>query len=81
MTLTVTMSGGRCVLGGLAGQKLAGAPDGTGAGFDVLGLQPLVLEVLEMGLALPLEMLGGIGRHAGLSSQNIAESSPAATRG
>ena len=55
-------------------------PDGAGVGFDGLGLQPFELEVLEMGLVLPVEVPGQSVRHAGLSSRNIAESFPSTAR-
>ncbi|MDP2829920.1 MAG: hypothetical protein Q8O37_15110 [Sulfuricellaceae bacterium] len=42
----------------LVGEVSAQAPDGAGVGVDGLGLQPLELEVLEMGLVLPVEVLG-----------------------
>ena len=55
--------------------------DGPGLGLDGLGLQTLELEVLEMRLVLPVKVLGGDGRHAGLSSRNIAQSNPSGLRG
>lgn len=43
----------------LVGKIPAQAPDGAGIGVDGLGLQPLELEVLEVGLVLPIKVLGG----------------------
>lgn len=40
----------------------------AGIGIDGLGLQALELEVLEMGLVLPVEVRGRCGLHAGLST-------------
>ena len=57
---------------------LPDATDGAGVGLDGLGLQPLELEVLEMRLVLPVKVVCGGGRHAGLSSRNIAQSNPRA---
>lgn len=69
----------------LVGEVSAQAPDGAGISLDGLGLQPLELEVLEMRLVLPVKVFGGACcrhcRHAGLSSRNIAQSNPSATRG
>ena len=55
---------------------LTHAPDGAGIGIDGLGLQPLELEVLEMGLVLPVEVRAAARLHAGLSSRNTAQSTP-----
>jgi hypothetical protein len=63
------------------GKILAQAPYGARVGLDGLGLQPLELEVLEMCLVLSVKVGGGVVRHAGSSSRNIAESNPSASRG
>ena len=55
---------------------VADAADGAGVRLDGLGLQAFELEVLEMRLVLPLKVIGGGGLYAGLSSRNIAESTP-----
>ncbi|MDP1864308.1 MAG: hypothetical protein Q8K52_10420 [Thiobacillus sp.] len=59
----------------LIGKVVADAPDGAGVSLDGLGLQAFEFEVLEMRLVLPVKVLG-VGLHAGLSSRNIAESTP-----
>ena len=64
----------------LLAEIFAQAPDGASIGVNGLGLQPLELEVLEMGLVLPVEVHGRSVRHAGLSSRNIAESLPSTAR-
>jgi hypothetical protein len=43
-------------------------------------LQTFQLQVFEMGFILPGKGLGEIGRHAGLSSRNVAESVPSQRR-
>ena len=60
----------------MIGKIRADAPYGAGVCLYGLRLQPLELEVLEMRLVLPVKVIGGVVRHAGLSSRNIAESSP-----
>ena len=55
---------------------LAQPPDGPAVGVYGLGLQALELQMLEVSLVLPVKVVSGAGRHAGLSSRNIAESSP-----
>ena len=52
----------------------ADAADGARVGFDGLGLQALELEMLEMGLVLPVKSGGGWLRHAGVSSRLVAKS-------
>jgi hypothetical protein len=52
------------------------AADGARVCLDGLGLQAFEFEVFEMRLVLPLKVIGGGGLHAGLSSRNIAESTP-----
>ena len=56
------------------------APDGARVGVDGLRLQALELEVLEMGLILPVEVgfrcRGRCGGHGGVSSRKIAQSLP-----
>ena len=55
----------------------ANSANGARVGVYRLGLQPLELEVLEMHLVLPVKVRDGAClRHAGLSSRNIAESTP-----
>src|SRR3990172_10378589 len=55
---------------------VADSADGARVSLDGLGLQSFELEVLEMRLVLPVKVLGGACCHAGLSSRNIAKSTP-----
>jgi len=55
-------------------EVIADAPDGARIGFDGLGLQALELEVLEVGLVLPVKIGDGWLCHAGISSRLVAKS-------
>jgi len=57
-------------------EACANPANGARVGIDGLGLQAFELQVLEVRLLLPVKVIGGNGRHAGLSSRNIAESTP-----
>jgi len=77
------------ILGQLRFREIVGAvveipawsANGAGVSVDGLGLQALQLQVLEMAVVLPGKMRRELGRHAGLSSRNIAKSATSKQRG